>query len=197
MNTTDLHATGAVSVDRAGLHVLPAPAPVAAAGASRVGVAIALVLVASGAVAVRDAVLSAGWTQGSPWLPVVLRAIDNVRPGPWLVPAGIFLAVVGLGLALTALAPRRRTARLLAADTAVYLRIKDVGKIAVAAAQTVGGVLEARAKVSRRRVVVRCRITGTASRDVKNSIAAAVSDELSSLRTPPRVVVRLRTESRS
>jgi hypothetical protein len=198
VTTTDVHTTPLLSSGGgAGTNTRPAPAPLAAAGASRVGVAIALAMVAVGAVAVRDAVLAAGWAQGTPWLPVVLRDIDALRPGFWLMPAGTLVAVAGLGLTLTALAPRRRTASALNADTAVYLRGKDIGKIAGAAAQSVGGVLETRAKASPRRAVVRCRITGEATRDVEKSIAAAVSDALSGLRTPPRVVVRLRAEARS
>jgi hypothetical protein len=174
----------------------PAPAPVAAAGASRAAVVLAIGVTAIGGVAVRDALVALGWVGGAQWLPPVIDAVDGLAPRPWMVAAGAALTVVGLLLMVVALLPRRRTAVALTADSAVYLHAKDVAKLASAAAGTVPGVLEARTTSSRRKAVVRCRVTG-ATREVRDAVTEAVSRELAALQNPPRTVVHVRTESTS
>ena len=170
-----------------------APAPVAVAGASKVGAVLAVGVVALGALGVRDAATAAGWLTGRPWIPVAADAVDGLRPASWTVPAGIAVAVFGFVLVLVALLPRRRTAAALKADTAVYVRRRDVAAIAAAAAREVPGVLSAKAKASPRRVRVRCAVT---TADVRPTITKAVETELVVLERIPRTIVRTRMEAR-
>ncbi len=175
----------------------PGPVPVAVAGAGKVAVVLALALAACGVVAVRDAVIGLGWASGSTWLPAVADTIDGITPGGWLIPAGVALAVVGLALMVIALSPRRRTAVAVRAETAVYLSVDGIAKLAAARARDVAGVVDARATASRRRVVLRCRVTRDDSGALRRSIADAVTQSLGTLERPPRVVVRTRTEETS
>lgn len=175
----------------------PGPAPVAAAGASKVAVVLALVLAAGGVIAVRDAVIGLGWASGSTWLPAVADTVDGVTPGSWLIAAGVALALVGLALMVIALSPRRRTAVAVRAETPVYLSVDGIAKVAAARARDVAGVVDARATASRRRVVLRCRVTRDDSGALRRAITDAVTQTLGALERPPRVVVRTRTEETS
>jgi hypothetical protein len=173
-----------------------APAPVAAAAASRAAVLLALVVVTAGVVGIRDALVDLGWIGGTQWLRPTLDVLDGLTPSPWMVAVGVILGVLGIALMVVALAPRRKTAVAVADSAAVYLHRADVSKLVSAAAQEVPGVLDARASVSRRMVVVRCRVTGH-PRELRPMVADTVAKQLEVLRTPQRVIVRLRTETNS
>lgn len=175
------------------LSVRSAPVPVAAAGASKVAVVLAILLAALGVVAVRDAAVGLGWASGSTWLPAA-AAVDGVEPAGWMAVAGVAVLLVGLVLTATALAPRRRTAVAVAAQTPMYLTVDGVAALASAAARDVAGVVDARASASRRRVVVRCRVTRDDADAMRRSITDAVTRRLAVLQSPPRIVVRTRTE---
>lgn len=174
----------------------PASAPVAAAAASRAAVLLALVVVTAGVVGIRDALVDLGWIGGTQWLRPTRDVLDGLTPSAWMAAAGAILGVLGMALMVAALAPRRRTAVPVADSTAVYLHRADVSKLVSSAAREVPGVLDARASVSRRRVVVRCRATGH-TRELRPTVADAVAKQLEVLRTPQRVIVRLRTENNS
>lgn len=174
----------------------PAPAPVAAAAASRAAVLLALVLAALGGVGVRDALVGAGWLGGMQWTPLVIDALDGLTPAAWMSAVGVIVGLLGVVLMVLACLPRRRTALPLSAATSVYLHRSDIPKLANAAARDVPGVLEARTATSRRKAVVRCRVTGQ-SQELRQAVADAVSQELAQLQTPPRVVVRTRTAGNS
>ncbi|MBI5339921.1 MAG: hypothetical protein HZB45_19765 [Mycolicibacterium rufum] len=173
------------------------PVPVAAAGASKVAVVLALVLAAAGGVAVRDAVVGLGWASGSTWLPAVADTVDGITPGGWLIPAGVVLALLGLLLMVIALSPRRRTAVAVRAETPIYLSVDGIAKLAAARARDVAGVVDARATASKRRVVLRCRVTRDDGGALRSTITDAVTQTLGALEHPPRVVVRTRTEETS
>ena len=169
----------------------PAAAPVAAAGAAKVGVLLALGVIAVGVVAVRDAAVAAGWVTGRPWIPLTANVVDGLMPAPWMPIAAIGAGVLGLFLIGVALAPRRRTGLPLTAASAVFLRRADVSTIAAAAAADVPGVLRARARAGRRRVVIRCAVTSSTD-DVSAAVSSAAHAELSALQHVPRIVVRTR-----
>lgn len=167
--------------------------PRAVAPPSRVAVILALLLIAVGVVAMRDAALAAGWLSGQPWIPPALRAVDGLRPGAWTGPAGIVVAVLGAALVVIGIAPRRVTARTIDAATSVYLTDSDVRHLVNTRAADVAGVLRASTSAKRRRVIVRCVVTG-GDTDVREHVADEVTRALAPLRTPPRVIVRTRTE---
>ena len=172
----------------------PAPSPVASAAASRVAVLLAVVLAAAGCVGIRDVLVGVGWLSGVQWTPTVIDALDGVAPSTGLSAAGAVVGLIGIALMVLAVLPRRRTAFPLSAATAVYLRRADIPKLASAAALDVPGVLQARTNASRTKAVVRCRVTGQ-TEELRKAVADAVARELGELQTPPRVVVRIRTES--
>ena len=171
-----------------------APVPVAAAAASKVAVVLSILLAALGVVAVRDAVVGLGWASGSQWLPVAADAVDGFAPADWVTVAGVAVVLIGLLLVVLALKPRRRTAVAVTAQTPMYLTVDGIAALAGAAARDVAGVVDARATSSRRRVVVRCRVTGDDSGALRAGITDAVTRSLSALQSPPRVVVRTRTK---
>lgn len=174
--------------------VRPAPVPVAAAAASKVAVVLAILLAAVGVVAVRDAVVGLGWASGTTWLPVAADAVDGFAPVAWLTAAGVAVVLIGLALVVLALKPRRRTAVAVTAQTPMYLTVDGIAALAGAAARDVAGVVDARATSTRRRVVVRCRVTRDDSSAMRATIDEAVTRHLSVLQNPPRVTVRTRTE---
>ncbi|MBX7454592.1 hypothetical protein GR927_41990 [Mycolicibacterium sp. 3033] len=180
--------------ERQQLPVPAAPVPVAAAGASKVAVVLAILLAALGVIGVRDAAIGLGWVSGSTWLPAAVTAADGVEPADWMAVAGVAVMLVGLVLIAIALSPRRRTAVAVSAQTPMYLTVDGIAALAGAAARDVAGVVDARATSSRRRVVVRCRVTSADTDAMRHTITDTVTRTLAVLQSPPRVVVRTRTE---
>jgi hypothetical protein len=177
----------------------PARTPVASAPASRTAVVLALAATAVGVVGIRDALITVGWVGGGRWLPPLLDTVDGLTPATWTVAAGAAAAVLGVVLMVTAVLPRPRTALPVTAASAVYVPRADIAKLARAVAADVPGVLEARAVASgraARKVVVRCRATASTDQ-LRDAVTEAVATELAVLATPPRVVVKLRTETAS
>lgn len=166
--------------------------PVGPGSISAVGLLLALLVVGIGVLGVQAALVAAGLLTGKPWLTWALQRPDGVTPAGWLLPAGVVLALIGLWLLLTALRPRPRTAVAVEAVTGVFLRPRDLSRLAVAAADNVDGVQDAHASATRRKVTV--RITSTAAetgRDqVSDAVTAAVTERLSALQQPVRVIVR-------
>src|SRR4029079_11659365 len=113
----------------------------------------------------------------------VVRPFHNLTPGVWLVPRGVALVALGLWLLLTALRPRPRTAIALNAKTGVFLRTRDVAKLARNAAQDVDGVTSARVTAGRRKIAVVAR--ATASDGVEQKITQAVTTRLQALTKAP------------
>jgi len=97
--------------------------------------------------------------------------------------------LLGLWLLVAALRPRPRTATTVTSETGVFLRPKDVSRLAQTAAEQVDGVLAADVSATRR--AVRVRVRGTAAADVSENVRAAVSRRLSALDSPPTVNVSL------
>jgi hypothetical protein len=152
-----------------------------------------MLVIMLGAIGIRDAVVAAGWLGGTPWLPVAASWLAALRPGAWLLPVGVVLAIVGLVLVLVAAKPRRKPTAELTAASAVFIDLTDVARIASAAAETIAGVLSARSTARRGAVVVRCAVTTDPTADQRRLVETAVSRELSALRVTPKVVVRTRT----
>ncbi|HET7474493.1 MAG TPA: DUF6286 domain-containing protein [Dermatophilaceae bacterium] len=166
----------------------PAKTPVGSGRLGTVGLVLALVVTALGVVAVRDALAYAELIGGRPWVGALVRAVDRQRPSGWLVPVGVVLALVGLWLLVTALRPRPRTAVALAAQTGVFVRPKDVARVATDAAEQVDGVLSANVRATRRTVTVAVRTTGNPN--TQREVQERVSRRLAGLDTTPTITVR-------
>ncbi|MEO7060746.1 MAG: DUF6286 domain-containing protein [Lapillicoccus sp.] len=169
-----------------------AKTPVGPGTISVVGLLLAVILVGVGAVGVQAALVKAGLLTGKPWLTWALDRPNGLTPAGWMLPAGAVVALVGLWLVLTALRPRPRTAVAVRAATGVFLRPRDLSRLAVAAADEVAGVQDARASATRTKVTLRITSTaGEADRDqVSDAVTAAVTARLSALEKPVRVTVR-------
>jgi len=161
-----------------------AKTPVGPGSISAVGLLLALLIVGIGVVGVQAALVAAGLLTGKPWLTWALERPNGLTPAGWMLAVGLVLALIGLWLLLTALRPRPRTA--------VFLRPRDLARLAVAAAQDVDGVQDAHASATRRKVTV--RITSTAGETdgdpVTDAVTATLTERLSALEKPVRVIVR-------
>ena len=189
-HTTAVPATSAATSPRADLKPLSAAkTPVGPGIISLVGIILALLVIAVGVVAAQTALVAAGALTGSPWLTTAVTAVNGLSPAAWMLPVGIVIALVGLWLVLTALRPRPRTGVALRATTGVFLRPRDIARLAAAAADDVDGVQDAHASATRTTVTV--HITNTGANDTTaEAVKTAVAGRLSALSKPVRVSVR-------
>jgi hypothetical protein len=114
-----------------------------------------------------------------------------------MITAGLGAAVVGLLLLFTAIKPRRRTHRPLAA-TGTWIKPRDIRRLARCAAEPVTGVAEAVATGSHRRITL--TITTVGGFDVvalKDTVHAAVTEALTPLAKSPRVRIRTKEQDLS
>lgn len=167
-----------------------AKAPVGPGLLSLLGLLAALALTALGIVAGHDALAWGGVVQGDPWTRLLVRAIDARQASPWLVPIGVALVLLGLWLLVVALRPRPRPSTQLKAQTGVYLRTRDVARLSRGAAESVGGVLSADTRASRRAVDVTVHTTGDSA--IPAAVEEAVTRRLSALDRTPTVTVTAR-----
>ena len=170
-----------------------ARAPLSAADASFLAVLLALIVIGIGVVGLHDGIVATGWVDRGLWTPVAADWLAAQRPGAWMIPVGVVLAVVGLGCVLAAITPRRKPAAQVTANTAVFLDLTDTARIASATAESVPGVVSARSTARRGAVVVRCAVTGPLTSEQRHAVETAVGAELAALRATPKVVVRTRT----
>jgi hypothetical protein len=161
-------------------------------GAGRIGAVgpvLAILLTAAGVVLLHDALTRANLMPGRPWLPAVVRGLDRSIAEWWLIPAGIAVALIGVWLIVTALRPRSRDTLAVNSTTGVFLRTRDIARLASAAADDVDGVLSATSVASRRAVTVTIESTTT---EIAAPVRDAVGQRLAALSTPLTVKVRIR-----
>ena len=161
--------------------------PVGVGAIAIVGIVLALLLTALGVLAVREALVGFGVLTGTAWLSPAGRSVSGLTAAAWMVPVGAVLVLVGLWLLVGAVRPRPRTATTVTSETGVFVRPKDVSRLAQTAAEQVDGVLAADVSATRR--AVRVRVRGTGAADVSENVRAAVSRRLSALDSPPTVNV--------
>jgi len=172
-----------------------AKAPVAPGRITIVGMVLALVVIAVGVVGAHDALVAAGAVNGTRWVDALITPFDRLTAAIWVVPVGVVLVLVGLWLLAAALRPRPRTSLALRATTGVFLRRRDVARLARDAAQDVDGVTSAKVGVGRRTVTVTAAATTTDG--IEQNVTDAVAARLAALATAPTVRVRVKTEAGS
>jgi len=165
-----------------------AKTPVGPGTISALGLLWSALLLGVGVVGVQAALVAAGLLNGTAWLTWVIQQVDGLAPAGWMVAAGVVLVLLGLWLLLTALRPRPRTAVALTAATGVFLKPRDLSRLAVAAADQVDGVQHAKATASRRKVSM--QIVSTGGGNVADEVRAAVTERLEALEKPVKVTVR-------
>jgi len=106
---------------------------------------------------------------------------------------------VGLLLLLVVLKPRPRKALSVSAETGVFLRTKDLGRLAESALDGVDGVTDIGTDATRRRLKVTARTVSTEDGDaaLEATLKERLAPVLSALDNPPRVVVSIRHEELS
>ena len=107
------------------------------------------------------------------------------------------LALVGVWWVLAALKPRRRTAVALQADSAVWIRPRDLAHLATATADGVPGVTHTSASAKRRKVSVTVDTTSSDTTATRSEVTEAVTDRLAALASAPRVKVTARSRGGS
>ncbi|HEV2636477.1 MAG TPA: DUF6286 domain-containing protein [Actinocrinis sp.] len=162
-------------------------------GAGRIGAVgplLALLLTAIGVVLLQDALSRADTRLGRPWLYSLTDGLNGFFARWWLVPSGIALALLGLWLIITALRPRSRKTLAVTSATGVFLRTRDIARLASSAADDVDGVQGAHCVASRRKVTV------TVESDlpgIADTVQETVEQRLSALADPVAVKVRVRS----
>ena len=177
-----------------------AKAPVGVGSAPLVAQLLALVLVVLGVVLVREALVLAGAVAGSAWTTSIIDSVDGTRlTDPLVLVAGIVLAVVGLLLLPVGLLRRPRRSVALEAQTGVYLRTKDLAKVAKSAVEGADAVTDVAVEASRRALKVRA--STVAGKDRNDEIARDVRERLASsleaVEHTPRARVSVRNEDLS
>ena len=172
-----------------------AKAPIGPGAISFVGLLLGAVVVALGLVALHDAAAAAGWLSGGSWIEALVDRLDGMGPGSWLVPVGVVLVFLGLWLLLTALRPRPRKAVAVSAQTGVFLRPRDIAKLARDAADGVDGVTSAKASASLSKVVV--SVDALSKDGISEQVSQAVNRRLEALVRPPAVRVVVTAEAGS
>ena len=167
-----------------------AKTPVGTPAVGVLGIVFALITVALGVVMVRDAVVYAGWSSGTPWLQGLADRLGNTHADSGVLAWSIVVAIVGLVILGFALGRRPRPPYQLAGDVPMFLTARDVGRVARAAAESVGGVLGAKARAGRRqvRVVITTTAHGPHS-GIDEAVVREVDRRLSVLTRPPRVTI--------
>lgn len=172
----------------------PAKTPVGPGAITAAGVVLSLLVIALGTLAIQSALVESGLVHGTSWLTSVVQSTDRLRPAGWLLPVGVVLILLGLWLLVTALRPRPQTGVALQASTGVFLRPKDVARLAVAAADEVDGVLDAQASATPRKVTV--RVTTSGDPGLREAVEQAVAQRLQPTAEPMRVSVTTKAGAR-
>lgn len=170
--------------------------PVAAPAAGFLGLVLAVILIALGVVALRDAIIAAGWLNGPLWIDGTIDWIDGLSFSSWMIPAGIAALLVGLWMVICALKPRRKTAIEVAARSAVWIDPVDLARAASYAAERVPGVLSAQSVATRRKLAITAEVTEASNTSIRTAIETAVRDVVAVLAKTPKITVRTRTGGR-
>ena len=186
------------SPDRAAMRA--ARAPVGVGSAPLVAQLLALALVALGAVGIQEALVRTGAWKTSSWTSAVVDSVDGVRyDDPIVLVLSIVLVVLGLVLLPLGFKRRPRTSVALDATTGVYLRSRDLARVAATAVEGADSVTDVDVKAGRRTLKVQA--TTVASRDRKDDIAQDIRSRLTAsldaLERAPRLKVSVKTEGPS
>jgi hypothetical protein len=159
--------------------------PTGMAAVAPVGILAAVATVAIGVVGVHDALQAAGAVRGPSWTEWLAGRLETIQPGGWMIPAGIIAVVVGLFFLVAALKPRRVTHSAVGRD-GVWIRRRDIARLAAESAESVDSVVSATAKSRRRTVRLTVRATGDTDR-VATDVDTTVRERLAILSPPPRI----------
>ncbi|MGI8578685.1 MAG: DUF6286 domain-containing protein [Nocardioidaceae bacterium] len=172
---------------------VPGRTPVASPAAGPVGILIALVLIAVGVVGIRDALTAAGAFSGQLWTARAADTLDGLARADWMIPAGVVAILIGLWWLFAALKPRRRTGLQLGDSGLVWIRPRDVARVASTAAEDVDGITSAHSSASRRGVNVSVETTATTASEIERRVTETVAERLSAVDPSPKIKVNVRS----
>ena len=185
------------SEDRAPRTMKAAKAPVGVGSAPLVAQLLALALIALGVVGIEEALVRTGAISQPSWTTATVEAMDRSTADR---PVVLILAIAGvlLGLVLLSVAFKRRPRKTVAlsADTGVYLRTRDLKRVATSALEGADGVTDVDVVSGRRTMNVRATTLAPKERnsEIEADLRDRLSSSLSALASPPRVKVAVRNE---
>ncbi|MEP6814744.1 MAG: hypothetical protein ABI873_04240 [Marmoricola sp.] len=176
---------------------LPAARPPVGTGASPLfAQLLALALMALGAVGIQEALVRTGVVSQESWTRTAAASLDGLAAETWMVPVFVVVALAGLLLLVVVVKPRPRKALTLSADTGVYLRTRDLSRIADGLLEGADGVTDVSTRARRRRLLVTA--TTLAGKDRNAVLEGDLRDRLApvlrALKSPPKVALTIRNE---
>ncbi|MCW2818661.1 MAG: hypothetical protein JWR42_1448 [Marmoricola sp.] len=177
-----------------------AKAPVGVGSAPLVAQLLALLLIALGVVGVQEALVRSGAIHGSSWTGAAVSSVDGTRwTDPLVLAVGIVAVVLGLLMLPVGLLRRPRRSVALQAETGVYLRTKDLAKIATAAVEGADAVTDVHVDARSRSLKVRATTVAAKDRNVEiaRDLEGRLATSLDSVEHTPRTKVYIRNEDPS
>ena len=166
-----------------------AKTPISPGRITVLGLVLAVAFGVLGLIGVRDALISANAMHGTSWIESTIHFFNGLKPQWWTVPVGVVMALAGLWILSVALLPRPRTAVSLHSQTGVFMRPRDVKKLAARAADDVDGVVSTQVSATRRAARLSVVVTGDDGR-ISQDVQDAVAERLAALDPPPRLKIK-------
>lgn len=173
--------------------------PVGTGSSPLVAQLIALALIGLGILGIQEALVRTSAITSSSWTSAVVDAVDGLTTATWVLIVGAVLAVLGLLLLPIVFKRRPRKTVSLSASTGVYLRTRDLGRIAEGAIAGIDTVTDVSVKASRKKVrVTATTVAGTdRNADIADDVRARLAPSLGALEHPPRIKVSVTNEGLS
>lgn len=173
--------------------------PVGTGSSPLVAQLIALALIGLGILGIQEALVRTSAITSSSWTSAVVDAVDGLTTATWVLIVGAVLAVLGLLLLPIVFKRRPRKTVSLSASTGVYLRTRDLGRIAEGAIAGIDTVTDVSVKASRKKVrVTATTVAGTdRNADIADDVRARLAPCLGALEYPPRIKVSVTNEGLS
>lgn len=186
-----------MSTDTARREAMTAARPPVGTGSSPLfGLLLALALIALGVVGVQEALVRSGASSRTSWTSSALAWLDGVRSADWML--AVFAAAVLAGVLLLLVVLRRRPRKTLSlrAGTGVFLRTRDLSRLAESLVDGTAGVIDVNASATRRRL--RVSVTTVEPEEHNATLTDIVRERLApcldALAQAPRATVSIRNE---
>ncbi len=182
------------STARAGSAMTAAKAPVGTGPAPLVALLLALGLIALGVVGIQEALVRSGATTGTSWTTWVLTRLDGVTPADWMLVVFVIAAIVGILLLLIAFRRRPRKTLAVRATTGVYLRTRDLARLADHHLDGIDGITDVNTAASGNRLRVTATTLEPKARNtaLSDTLRERLAPCLEALEPAPKVSVSIR-----
>ncbi|WP_018023281.1 DUF6286 domain-containing protein [Corynebacterium ulceribovis] len=170
----------------------PSRRPAAAPGALAVAATVVPVIIAIIVIAVRDILVRADLVNGDQWIPIIFGWLADAPWQWWVVPAGLAVIAIGIGLMVVASLPRRRThIRLSPAEHDLWTRPVDFCRMCSATAEMVPGIMGVHSTFYGRRVIINARGGGASVEELRSRVEKAVTPLVDVLEDTPELKVNV------